>query len=159
MASDSSTKSSAYFHEVILSTIAILWSYQKDIPVKPNLRGGGNLVLVFGLSGEKLLILGVLAALILGPERLPEYARKLAQFIKSLKKMADGAQTQLKDELGDSYQDVVWRKLDPRQYDPRRIIREALLEDEAPSAASLNQPKPQKRLATGEVAPFDSEAT
>ena len=114
---------------------------------------------MFGLSGEKLLILGVLAALILGPERLPEYARKLAQFIKSLKKMADGAQTQLKDELGDSYQDVDWRKLDPRQYDPRRIIREALLEDDAPSAASLNQPKPQKRLATGEVAPFDSEAT
>ena len=114
---------------------------------------------MFGLSGEKLLILGVLAALILGPERLPEYARKLAQFIKSLKKMADGAQTQLKDELGDGYEDVDWRKLDPRQYDPRRIIREALLEDDLPTGSSLNQPKPQKRLASGEVAPFDSEAT
>jgi sec-independent protein translocase protein TatB len=144
---------------VILSTIAILWSQQKDIPAKPKNLGGGNLVLVFGLSGEKLLILGVLAALILGPERLPEYARKLAQFIKSLKKMADGAQTQLKDELGDGYEDVDWRKLDPRQYDPRRIIREALLEDDMPTGSGLNQPKPQKRLASGEVAPFDSEAT
>jgi len=114
---------------------------------------------VFGLSGEKLLIIGVLAALILGPERLPDYARKLAQFIKSLKKMADGAQTQLKDELGDGYEDVDWRKLDPRQYDPRRIIREALLEEDLPATAALNQPKPQKRLASGEVAPFDSEAT
>ena len=26
--------------------------------------------------------------------------------------------------------DVDWRKLDPRQYDPRTIVRQALLEDE-----------------------------
>ncbi len=121
--------------------------------------GGGNLVLVFGLSGEKLLILGVLAAMILGPERLPEYARKLAQFVKSLRKMADGAQSQLKDELGDGFEDVDWKKLDPRQYDPRRIIREALLEDEQMLGAELNKPKNAKRLAPGDSAPFDSEST
>ncbi len=121
--------------------------------------GGGNLVLVFGLSGEKLLILGVLAAMILGPERLPEYARKLAQFVKSLRKMADGAQSQLKDELGDGFEDVDWKKLDPRQYDPRRIIREALLEDEQMLGAELNKPKTAKRLAPGDSAPFDSEST
>jgi len=123
------------------------------------LLGGGNLVLVFGLSGEKLLILGVLAAMILGPERLPEYARKLAQFVKSLRKMADGAQSQLKDELGDGFEDVDWKKLDPRQYDPRRIIREALLEDEQMLGAELNKPKTAKRLAPGDSAPFDSEST
>ncbi|MFM5951027.1 MAG: twin-arginine translocase TatA/TatE family subunit [Micrococcales bacterium] len=114
---------------------------------------------MFGLSGEKLLILGVLAALILGPDRLPEYARKLAQFIKSIRRMADGAQSQLKDELGEGYDDVDWRKLDPRQYDPRRIIRDALKEDAAPTAAALNKPAPLKRIAPGEAAPFDSEAT
>jgi sec-independent protein translocase protein TatB len=114
---------------------------------------------VFGLSGEKLLILGVLAAMILGPERLPEYARKLAQFVKSLRKMADGAQSQLKDELGDGFEDVDWKKLDPRQYDPRRIIREALLEDEQMLGAELNKPKTAKRLAPGDSAPFDSEST
>jgi sec-independent protein translocase protein TatB len=101
----------------------------------------------------------VLAALILGPDRLPEYARKLAQFIKSLRRMADGAQTQLKDELGEGYDDVDWRKLDPRQYDPRRIIRDALKEDAAPTAAALNTPTPLKRIEPGELAPFDSEAT
>ena len=124
-----------------------------------NIGGGGNLVLVFGLSGEKLLILGVLAAMILGPDRLPEYARKLAQFAKSLRKMADGAQSQLKGELGDGFEDVDGRKLDPRQYDPRKIIREALLEDETALGAELNTPKKAKRIAPGETAPFDSEAT
>ena len=127
--------------------------------MRPNIGGGGNLVLVFGLSGEKLLILGVLAAMILGPDRLPEYARKLAQFVKGLRKMADGAQSQLKGELGDGFEDVDWRKLDPRQYDPRKIIREALLEDESALGGELNKPKKAKRLEPGETAPFDSEAT
>ena len=121
---------------------------------------------MFGLSGEKLLILGILAAFLLGPERLPEYARKFAQFIKSLRKMADNASTQLKGEMGEGYEDLDWRKLDPRQYDPRRIIREALVEDlnpkaAAPVGAGLNAPKTAKieTLGAGERAPFDSEAT
>ena len=31
--------------------------------------------------------------------------------------------------MGADFDDVDWRTLDPRQYDPRRIIREALLDD------------------------------
>jgi sec-independent protein translocase protein TatB len=50
-----------------------------------------------------------------------------------------------------------------RQYDPRRIIREALADEVsvAPNATSLNQPKTQTqpKLAAGEQAPFDAEAT
>lgn len=117
---------------------------------------------MFGLSSEKLVILLVLAAVLLGPERLPEYARQFANFIKMLRRMANNAQGQMKDELGEDYNDVDWRKLDPRQYDPRRIIREALLEpDEAEEIQSLNQVKVQEqpRLEAGEQAPFDHEAT
>lgn len=116
---------------------------------------------MFGLSAEKLLILAVLAVLILGPERLPKYSQQLAQWVKSIKRMIDNAQTQMKSELGDGFEDLDWRKLDPRQYDPRRIVREALL-DETPKANAaqvLNSPKPQKPLAKGERAPFDSEST
>lgn len=115
---------------------------------------------MFGLSGEKLLILGLIAVFILGPDRLPHYAQQLARFAKSVKRMADGAKDQLSSEIGE---ELDWKKLDPRQYDPRRIIREALLEDEEvkPNATALNKPKAhqQPKLAAGEVAPFDSEAT
>ena len=114
---------------------------------------------MFGLSGEKLLILGILAAFLLGPERLPEYARRFAQFIKSLRVMANNANSQLKEELGEGYEDVDWRKLDPRQYDPRRIIREALLEDLTDSGVELPRVKAAPRLEKGTEAPFDSEAT
>jgi sec-independent protein translocase protein TatB len=115
---------------------------------------------VFGLSGEKLLILGLIAVFILGPDRLPHYAQQLARFAKSLKRMADGAKDQLSSEIGE---ELDWKKLDPRQYDPRRIIREALSEDvaAAPNATSLNKPKAQQqqKLVAGEQAPFDAEAT
>lgn len=119
---------------------------------------------MFGLSGEKLIILVIIAAFVLGPERLPQYAKQLANLIKSVRRMAEGAKDQLASELGPEYQDLDWKKLDPRQYDPRRIIREALVEDLNPKAAvgaGLNQVKtaPAAKLVPGEHAPFDSEAT
>ena len=109
---------------------------------------------MFGLSGEKLLILAVIAAFVLGPERLPQYAQKLAQLVKSVKRMAEGAKTQLSEEIGE---EVDWKKLDPRQYDPRKIIREALA-DEDVKPMSFNTATPTL-LKKGESAPFDSEAT
>ena len=80
---------------------------------------------MLGINGWEFLILIVLAVVILGPERLPEYAAKLAQGVRKLRVMAEGAKVTLKDQLGPEYQDINWRQYDPRQYDPRRIVREA----------------------------------
>jgi sec-independent protein translocase protein TatB len=123
---------------------------------------------VFGLSGDKLLILGIIAVIVLGPERLPEYAKGLANIVKSFRKIAEGAKSQIKDELGPEYEDLDWRQLDPRQYDPRRIIREALTEDLNFSAekaavtevaAAASSAKVVEVLNAGEKPPFDTEAT
>ncbi|MGK2854543.1 MAG: Sec-independent protein translocase TatB, partial [Microbacteriaceae bacterium] len=84
---------------------------------------------MFGLTFEKLLLVGVVAVFLLGPERLPYYAQQLARLVKGLRRMADGAKERVKEEMGDEFDDVEWRKLDPRQYDPRKIIREALLDE------------------------------
>jgi sec-independent protein translocase protein TatB len=115
---------------------------------------------VFGLSGEKLLILGLIAVFVLGPDRLPHYAKQLARLVKSLRRMAEGAKGQLQSEIGE---ELDWKKLDPRQYDPRRIIREALSESDpvVNQVSGINRPvtQVQPRLAKGESAPFDSEAT
>lgn len=120
---------------------------------------------MFGISGEKLLILGILAVIVLGPERLPEYAKGLANIVKSIRRMADGAKSQISEELGE---DLDWRQLDPRQYDPRRIIREALTEDLDFSAeksalkdvATAATAVPVvAHLEAGEKPPFDNEAT
>ena len=83
----------------------------------------------FGYDMEKFLLLLVVAAVLLGPERLPRYAEKLAQFTKRARAWAGEARTRVKDEMGEDFDAVEWQKLDPRQYDPRRIIRDALLDD------------------------------
>ena len=116
---------------------------------------------MFGLSAEKLLLLALLAVLIIGPERLPYYAKQLGEWVKKGKRMIDNAQVQMKQELGDGFEDLDWKKLDPRQYDPRRIVRDALREPlRQPNAAEkLNRPKVQRPLEVGESAPFDQEAT
>jgi sec-independent protein translocase protein TatB len=114
---------------------------------------------VFGISAEKLLILGLIAVFVLGPDKLPHYAQQLARLVKSLKRMAEGAKGQLQTEIGE---EVNWKQLDPRQYDPRRIIREALSETEPVNPVSaITRPvtQIQPKLAKGENAPFDKEAT
>ncbi|WP_201467546.1 twin-arginine translocase TatA/TatE family subunit [Janibacter melonis] len=80
------------------------------------------------MNGWEFIILIVLAVVILGPDRLPEYAQKLARFVVGARRMANDARGQLQDQLGPEYEDIDWRQYDPRQYDPRRIVREALLE-------------------------------
>ncbi|WP_434316179.1 Sec-independent protein translocase subunit TatA/TatB [Leifsonia sp. P73] len=87
------------------------------------------------MSFEKLLVIGVIAAFLIGPTRLPAYAAKLGQFVRSLRRLADDVQQQVREEVGDSV-DLDWRRYDPRQYDPRRIIREALLAEPGPEPAS-----------------------
>ncbi|GAA4266974.1 Sec-independent protein translocase TatB [Frondihabitans peucedani] len=128
---------------------------------------------------DKLFVIALIAVLLLGPARLPIYAQKLAQLVKTVRGMADTARDRMRDEMGDEFSDVDWQKLDPRQYDPRRIIRDALLEEpttaittpasasaEASAAAAVTAGLPAARqrvavvpLAAGEAPPYDNEAT
>lgn len=89
--------------------------------------------MTFGLTIEKLLLIGLIAVMIIGPERLPAAAESLRRTIQQVRRMARTAQERVREELGPEVADVDWQRLDPRQYDPRRIIREALLTE--PDAA------------------------
>ena len=127
--------------------------------------------MTFGLTFEKLFVIGLIAIIILGPDRLPYYASQLARFVRWVRDFANTANERVRDEMGPEYDDVDWKKLDPRQYDPRRIIREALLDDgtPAPAAATVSPVvKPVRESAyaqrlrferEGKPAPYDSEAT
>jgi len=81
---------------------------------------------VFGINPSEFVVLLAVAAIVLGPERLPQYAQQLARLIRELRRMAQGAGESVRRELGPDFDEVDWRKLDPRQYDPRRIVRDAL---------------------------------
>jgi sec-independent protein translocase protein TatB len=117
----------------------------------------------FGLTFEKLLIIGIIAVIVLGPERLPYYASQLAKLVRSLRDLANGAKERMREEMGPDFDEVDWKKLDPRQYDPRRIIREALLDDEpAPVIKPVTESAYAQRMRIqreGRPSPFDNEAT
>ena len=128
----------------------------------------------FGLTFDKLLIILVIAVFVIGPDRLPGYAAQLARLVRSLRDLANGAKDRMREEMGPEFDEVDWTKLDPRQYDPRRIIRDALLDDPAPmkpaTATMAGAPRRrgnresayeqrQRKLGNGKPAPFDSEAT
>jgi sec-independent protein translocase protein TatB len=121
---------------------------------------------------EKLFLIGLLALFLIGPDRLPGYSAKLGRLIRRLREMASGAKVRLRDELGPDYDDVDWKKLDPRQYDPRRIIREALVQstgepsppatlessmEATPPAEPASQQRSRRPL--GSPAPFDHDVT
>ncbi|MEO8528540.1 MAG: twin-arginine translocase TatA/TatE family subunit [Pseudolysinimonas sp.] len=126
----------------------------------------------FGLTFDKLLIILVIAVFLIGPERLPGYAAQLARLVKTLRGFANGARDRMREEMGPEFDEVDWKKLDPRQYDPRRIIREALLDDDtttkpvsqgAPAATPAYREtayeQRQRRQGKGRPAPYDPEST
>ncbi|WP_309131668.1 twin-arginine translocase TatA/TatE family subunit [Brevibacterium sp.] len=96
---------------------------------------------MFGINGTEMLILVVVALVVIGPKRLPEYAEKLRDLVRQARRMAEGAKESVQRDFGDEFKDVDWQKLDPRQYDPRRIVREALVEEDTSIRESKRTPK------------------
>jgi sec-independent protein translocase protein TatB len=114
---------------------------------------------VFDINGWEFIVLILLAVLVLGPERLPEYAAKLGRFVRQATAMAEKAKAQLKDEMGPEFSDVDWHAYDPRQYDPRRIVREALTDpDPDVPLAPVTVPVPVAH-DPAKPTPWDNEAT
>lgn len=90
------------------------------------------------INGYELVLLTVIALLVIGPERLPSYAAQLGRLVRELRALAKGAGEKVRAEMGDELDEL--RTLDPRQYDPRRIIREALADDPPAKPVSAGGP-------------------
>ncbi len=122
---------------------------------------------MFGINGGELVILLVVVALVVGPERLPAYAEQLARWARGLRQLVSDARSRVDSELGET--GIDWEALDPRRYDPRRIVREALLDDgstgpgpaaaTAAESAATRAPVPSSGATPTGPAPFDDEAT
>lgn len=106
----------------------------------------------------QFIILVVLALVLFGPERLPQYARTLARWTRRARHWADDAKIRFRDETGTDFDDVDWQKYDPRQYDPRRIIRDALsdeLDDFDLTGSAGSRPAQQRRSSGKSVDPLE----
>ncbi|WP_062379909.1 twin-arginine translocase TatA/TatE family subunit [Demequina pelophila] len=125
------------------------------------------------INGGEFVVLVLVAIVVVGPERLPEYARQLRTLVVRGRDLLTESKQTIRAEMGD---EVDWRELDPRQYDPRRIVREALAEPSASDVAARRAGASggvagatgagaagttgvRAAEATPGRAPFDSEAT
>ncbi|MEV7610135.1 twin-arginine translocase TatA/TatE family subunit [Microbacterium sp. NPDC089320] len=80
---------------------------------------------MFGLTIEKLFVVALIASVIIGPRRLPEYAGRARALLRRLTVTLGDAARRTEQEAGVASLRQEWTALDPRQYDPRRIIRDA----------------------------------
>lgn len=80
---------------------------------------------------SEILVLGVVALVVLGPERLPEAARWLAGAVRKVKDFAGSAQQQLKDDYGtdfDEFREPLKQLNDLRGLSPRAMVTKHLLD-------------------------------
>lgn len=104
---------------------------------------------MMGINGAEAAIIAVIILLIVGPERLPDVAKQGATWLRTAVRYVRDAGASLTEEFGDEIADL--REFDPRQYDPRTIVRQAMAEPRTKPRSPVHDPtKP---------APFDSEAT
>jgi len=54
---------------------------------------------IFGIGGNELIVILLLAAIVLGPERLARSAREIGKFIKNVKAYFSSLSSELKSEL------------------------------------------------------------
>lgn len=132
-----------------------------------------------GLGGWELVVLLIVFLVVVGPQRLPDVTRQMVRWVRQARRWVDDSRSTVEDEMGIAIEDL--KKYDPRQYDPRRIIREAWgdtdIEELLPSkealsvaaggaaagaAATSKSGSGKSRSAKDEGpqrAPFDDEAT
>lgn len=108
---------------------------------------------MFDVGVGELAVLGVLALVIFGPERLPGMAAQAGRALRQLRHMASDATRDLRDGLGPEYADF-----DPRDLNPRQFVRRHLFEDDDEPMESFDQSR-ESTLGYDERPPFDTEAT
>ncbi|WP_300676196.1 sec-independent translocase [Nocardioides sp.] len=111
---------------------------------------------MFGVGLPELAVIALVAILVFGPDKLPDFARQAGRFVREARKFADGARDQLREELGPEYADLELKDLDPREF-VRKQINQIVADDDADG---LEQGAPRQRpLRPGEVPPYDDQAT
>jgi sec-independent protein translocase protein TatB len=131
---------------------------------------------VFDLSISKILILGVLALVIFGPDQLPKIAGQAGRALRDLRRIAESAKADLQEGLGPEFRDFDIADLHPKNFVRKHLWDEfdgtsnggtnggtTVLPDgsQVPSngGGAVRGTDGASLLAPGESPPYDAEAT
>ena len=133
---------------------------------------------MFDLDFWKLAVLALVALVVFGPERLPSMAAQLGRGLRELRKLAEGAKSELQDNLGPEFSQFDIADLNPKQFVRKHLLDEVtgdgmLLGKMADNGSGgtgtggngthgttvASRTAPRVMLAPGESPPYDADAT
>jgi sec-independent protein translocase protein TatB len=85
---------------------------------------------MFGIGGGEFITLAMVAAVLVGPDKLPKLTTDLANFIRKIRNLAQGATQDLRENLGPGYEDLSVSDLNPKKFIARHL-NEAIAEPAA----------------------------
>lgn len=128
------------------------------------------------LNFTKLLVLGVVALIVFGPDRLPAIAAQAGRALREVRKMLDGAKSELQENLGPEFSNFDIADLNPRHFVRKHLVDEITGDgvlvnafNDVRNAATVRTGNGNGNASTGgltalsltpgERPPFDDEAT
>ncbi|CAB4881513.1 unannotated protein [freshwater metagenome] len=82
----------------------------------------------FDFGAGEIIGLAILAMILIGPEKLPQFAVEAAKVVKKLRTLATTATNELKENLGPGFEDLQPSDLNPKTFVKKQL--ESALEDE-----------------------------
>ena len=104
---------------------------------------------MFGIDAVELVLILVLAVLLFGPEKLPQFSRKAARVYVYLRGIANNTQNTLRDQLGPEYADLELADLNPKTFIQKHLSQEVAAIEEA--KREIEQMRQQLEDATANV--------
>ena len=107
----------------------------------------------------EIIVLGLAALFIFGPERLPTLAKDAAAGLKKVRAAITGVREQVNESLGDDLPEL--RDLDLRKYHPKTFIRSQLLgdDDDPDGGCAAHRCRAARPRDHATPPPFDPDAT
>ena len=84
----------------------------------------------FDFGAGELFGLAILAVILVGPERLPNFAVDAAKFVKKIRSIAQTATAELRQNLGPGFEDLKPSDLHPKKFMQKQIANALKDEDE-----------------------------
>lgn len=106
---------------------------------------------MFGMGWAEIFLIGVVGVIVFGPDKLPDFARQAARFVRTVRSMAQDAKNDLGRELGHDLSGLELKSLDPRE-----IVRRTILDESNAMDALPHEQNPE--LPAG-LPPVDPDAT
>jgi sec-independent protein translocase protein TatB len=106
---------------------------------------------VFGVGLPEMAVIAVIAVIVFGPDRLPEFARQAGRMLRQLRNFSNAARDDIRKELGPEFADFELADLDPRRA-VRKYMSDVMDDDPGETVPVERGRRPLER---GERTPYD----